>query len=167
MLAKFSTITGLACLIPGSLCLLRRAFLAFNNGSFQKRSTSPPTEEISAVRRGRGDKIVSDNSKCISTSEGGRGVNFQFPPWGGMDVFWNDPMQSFDVIRHKQGDSPKWEIRYRGARLIRNRSFALLKVAWHLTCLKQGAPSAGLKFVHNVKSPAWITGLAQTQSRKK
>ena len=42
---------------------------------------TPPTEEISAVRRGRGDKIVSDNSKCIRTSEGGRGVNFQFPPW--------------------------------------------------------------------------------------
>jgi hypothetical protein len=29
MLAKFSTITGLACLIAGSLCLLGRAFLAF------------------------------------------------------------------------------------------------------------------------------------------
>jgi hypothetical protein len=43
---------------------------------------TPPTEEISAVRRGRGDKIVSDNSKCIRTSEGGRGVNLQFPPWG-------------------------------------------------------------------------------------
>jgi hypothetical protein len=40
-----------------------------------------PTEEISAVRRGRGDNIVSDNSKCIRTSEGGRGVNFQFLPW--------------------------------------------------------------------------------------
>jgi hypothetical protein len=43
---------------------------------------TPPMEEISAVRRGRGDKIVSDNSKCIRASEGGRGVNFQFPPWG-------------------------------------------------------------------------------------
>jgi hypothetical protein len=31
---------------------------------------------------GEGDKIVSDNSKCIRTSEGGRGVNFQFPQWG-------------------------------------------------------------------------------------
>jgi hypothetical protein len=29
MFAKFSTITGLACLIAGSLCLLGRAFLAF------------------------------------------------------------------------------------------------------------------------------------------
>ena len=35
---------------------------------------TPPTEEISAVRRGRGEKIVSDNSKCIRTSEGGRGL---------------------------------------------------------------------------------------------
>jgi hypothetical protein len=50
---------------------------------------TPPTEEISAIRRGRGEKIVSDiNSKCIRTSEGGRGVNFQFPPWGySIDVF--------------------------------------------------------------------------------
>ncbi len=43
---------------------------------------TPPTKEISAVRRGRGEKIVSDNSKCTRTSEGGRGVNFLFPPWG-------------------------------------------------------------------------------------
>ena len=43
---------------------------------------TPPTEEISAVRRGRGEKIVSDHSKCIRTSEGGRRVNFLFPPWG-------------------------------------------------------------------------------------
>jgi hypothetical protein len=48
---------------------------------------TPPTEEISAVRRGRGDKIVSDNSKCTRTSEGGRGVNFQFPPWGWYGCF--------------------------------------------------------------------------------
>ena len=59
----------------------------------EKLHTSP-TEEISAFQRGRGDNIVSDNSKCIRTSaaEGGRGVKFQFPPWGGMDVFWNDPI---------------------------------------------------------------------------
>jgi hypothetical protein len=53
-----------------------------------------PTEEISAVRRWRGEKIVSDNRKCIRTSEGGRGVNFlNFLRGGGMDVFWNDPIQ--------------------------------------------------------------------------
>ena len=32
---------------------------------------------------------MSDNSKCIRTSEGGREVNFL--RGGGMDVFWNDP----------------------------------------------------------------------------
>jgi hypothetical protein len=48
---------------------------------------TPPTEEISAVRRGRGEKIVSDNSKCIRTSKGGRGVNFLFPPWGWYGCF--------------------------------------------------------------------------------
>jgi hypothetical protein len=53
---------------------------------------TPPTEEISAVRRGRGEKIVSDNSKCIRTSEGGRGVNFQFPPWGWYGCFLEWPI---------------------------------------------------------------------------
>ena len=48
---------------------------------------SPPTEEISAVRRERGEKIVSDNSKCIRTSEGGREVNFLFPPSGWYGCF--------------------------------------------------------------------------------
>ena len=40
-----------------------------------------PTEEISAVQKGRGEQFVSDNSKCIRTSEGDRGVNFHFPLW--------------------------------------------------------------------------------------
>jgi hypothetical protein len=53
---------------------------------------TPPTEEISAIRRGRGEKIVSDNSKCIRTSEGGRGVTSYFLRGGAMDVFWNDPI---------------------------------------------------------------------------
>ena len=56
---------------------------------------TPPTEEISAVPRGRGEKIVSDNSKCIRTSEGGRGLTSYFLRGGGMDVFWNDPMPSY------------------------------------------------------------------------
>jgi hypothetical protein len=51
---------------------------------------TPPTEEISAVRRRRGEKIVSDNSKCIRTSEGG--LTSYFLRRGGMDVFWNDPI---------------------------------------------------------------------------
>ena len=59
-----------------------------------RKDPLPPTEEISAVRRGRGDKIVSDNSKCIRTSkrDRGGGVTSNFLRWGGMDVFWNDPM---------------------------------------------------------------------------
>jgi hypothetical protein len=48
---------------------------------------TPPTEEISAFRRGRGEKNVSDNSKCIRTSKGGRGVNFLFPLWGWYGCF--------------------------------------------------------------------------------
>ena len=31
--------------------------------------------------------FVSDNSKCIRTSKGGRGVNFQFPQWGWYGFF--------------------------------------------------------------------------------
>jgi hypothetical protein len=73
-------------------------------------------------------------------------------------------MRSFDVIRHKQGDLPKREIE---ALDLWNRSFALLKVAWYLTLLKQGARSDGLKFVNDVKSPVWITGLEQRRARKK
>jgi hypothetical protein len=53
---------------------------------------TPPTWEISAVRRGRGEKIVSDNNKCIRTSKGGRGVNFQFPPWGWCRCFLEWPI---------------------------------------------------------------------------
>ena len=33
-----------------------------------------------------------DNSKCIGTSEGGRGVTFNFLYGGGMVIFWNDSM---------------------------------------------------------------------------
>jgi hypothetical protein len=44
-------------------------------------------EEISAVRRGRGEKIVSGNRKCIRISEEGRRVNFQYPPWGWYGCF--------------------------------------------------------------------------------
>ncbi len=40
-------------------------------GSVQKRSFHT-REEISALQRGK--QFVSDNSKCIGTSEGGRGV---------------------------------------------------------------------------------------------
>ena len=63
-------------------------FCLFYNGSFQKRSI--------LSHRGRGEKIVSDNSKCIRSSEGGRGLTSYFLCGGGMDVFWNDPILCFD-----------------------------------------------------------------------
>ena len=57
---------------------------------------TPPTEEISAVRRGRGEKIVSDNMKLVfHISEDGSeivnvlghpkgvgGLTSYFPLWG-------------------------------------------------------------------------------------
>ena len=55
-------------------------------GHSRKNPITLPTEEISAVQRGRGQKFVSDNSKSIRTSKGGR-VNFQFPLWGGGEVW--------------------------------------------------------------------------------
>jgi hypothetical protein len=66
-----------------------RTFLKFSLSEWvvPEKIHTPPTEEISAVQRGRGEKIVSDNSKCIRTSEGGRGVNFLFPPWGWYGCF--------------------------------------------------------------------------------
>jgi hypothetical protein len=58
------------------------------------------TEEISAVWRERGEKIVSDNSKCIRTSEVGMGVDIQFPPWGWYGCFWHDPLRLKIVIQN-------------------------------------------------------------------
>ena len=69
---------------------------------FPEKIHTPPTEEISAVQRGRGEKIVSDNSKCIRTSEEGRGLTSYFLCGGGMDVLWNDPIQ---LQYHKQNFS--------------------------------------------------------------
>ena len=60
-------------------------------GLFQKRSTLPPaTEEISAIRRGKEEKIVSDNSKCIRASKGG--LRFNDPLTGHYfepRIWWN------------------------------------------------------------------------------
>ena len=50
-------------------------------------------------RSGRGDKIVSDNSKCVRTSEGDRGVNFQFPQWGWYGCFLEWPNLTY-IIKH-------------------------------------------------------------------
>jgi hypothetical protein len=58
------------------------SYKSFSKWVVPEKIHTPPTEEISAVRRERGEKNVSDNSQCIRASEGGRGVNIQFPPWG-------------------------------------------------------------------------------------
>jgi hypothetical protein len=71
-----------------SLIILTRLLTAcYKQWVVPEKIHTPPTEEISAVRRGRGEKIVSDNSICIRTSEGGRGVNFQFSLWGWYGCF--------------------------------------------------------------------------------
>jgi hypothetical protein len=58
---------------------------------FQKRLTLTPTEENFAIWRERGEKIVSDNSKCIRISVGGLISNFLHGGGiTGMDVFWNN-----------------------------------------------------------------------------
>jgi hypothetical protein len=61
-----------------------------------------PKENIYTVWRWRGEKFVSDNSKCIRTSE--EAVNLPLWPLGGltsnvfcgrdMDVFWNEPLSN-------------------------------------------------------------------------
>ena len=43
------------------------------------------------IHRVRGEQFVSDNSKCIRTSERGGGSTSNFFRGGGMNVFWNDP----------------------------------------------------------------------------
>jgi hypothetical protein len=68
--------------IPQQKRLLRQ------NGKFPKdvrlgrsrKDPHSPTEEISA--------------KCIRTSEGSRGVNFQFPPWGRYGCFLECPISA-------------------------------------------------------------------------
>ena len=69
----------------------------------EKIHDTPPTEEISAIRRGRGEKIVSDNSNVLGHPKRVGGLTSYFLRGGGMDVFWNDPLhfcQTFSCIAH-------------------------------------------------------------------
>jgi hypothetical protein len=43
-------------------------------------------EEFSAILKGQGEKIVSEDSKCIRTSKESR-VYLQYPLWGGNGYF--------------------------------------------------------------------------------
>jgi hypothetical protein len=47
-------------------------------------------KKISAVQRRRKEKFVSDNSKCIQTNKGSRGLTSNLLCGGSIDVFWND-----------------------------------------------------------------------------
>ena len=51
-------------------------------GSFQKRSTLPPRRKFLPSGWGGKTKLFLIIVNVFRTSEGGRGVNFQFPPWG-------------------------------------------------------------------------------------
>jgi hypothetical protein len=56
---------------------------------FQKISTLPPRRKFLPSR---GERRNIYFCKCIfRTSEGGTGTNVEFPLWGGMDLFWNNP----------------------------------------------------------------------------
>jgi hypothetical protein len=69
----------------------------YYNGSFPKRSILNHGGNFR-----RGEKIVSDNSKCIRTSKKGRGLTSYFLRGGGMDVFWDDPRGYFLPIHPVQ-----------------------------------------------------------------
>ena len=53
---------------------------------------TPPTEEISAVWRGRGEKLFLIIVNVLGHPKGVGGLTSYFLRGGGMDVFWNDPM---------------------------------------------------------------------------
>ena len=48
---------------------------------------TPPTVEISAVRRGRGEKLFLIIANVLGHPKGVGGVNFLFPPWGWYGCF--------------------------------------------------------------------------------
>jgi hypothetical protein len=79
--------------------LLAKKEIVEGIGSFQKRSTPPPPpwRKYLPSERGGKQKWFLIFSKCIRTSEGGRGVNFQFP-----DVFWNEPFKEQIIYNFKQ-----------------------------------------------------------------
>jgi hypothetical protein len=48
---------------------------------------TPPTEEISAIRRGGDIKLFLIIVNVLGHPKGVGGVNFQFPPWGWYGCF--------------------------------------------------------------------------------
>ena len=63
-----------------------------NIGSFQKKSTLPQKEEISAVRRGGEKKVFLIKVNVLGHPNGIGGLTSNFLRGEGMDVFWNDPL---------------------------------------------------------------------------
>ena len=63
---------------------------------------TPPTEEISAIRRGGGEKklfLIIVN--VLGHPKGVGGLTSYFLHGGGMDVFWNDPILHFPHLLSK------------------------------------------------------------------
>ena len=63
-------------------------------GRSRKDPYSPHGGNFCRQGGGRGEKIVSDNSKCIKLGhpKGVGGLTSYFFRGGSIDVFWNDPM---------------------------------------------------------------------------
>jgi hypothetical protein len=53
---------------------------------------TPPTDEISVVLRGRGEKMFLIIVSVLEHPKGVGGLTSNFLHGGGMDVFWNDPI---------------------------------------------------------------------------
>jgi hypothetical protein len=56
-------------------------------------------EEISAVRRGRGEKLFLIIVNVLGHPKGVGGLTSYFLCGGSMDVFWNDPMLDRQNVR--------------------------------------------------------------------
>jgi hypothetical protein len=57
-----------------------------------EKTHTPPTEEISAVQRTRGEKMFLIIVSVLGHPKGEGGLTSNFLRGGGMDVFWNDPV---------------------------------------------------------------------------
>jgi hypothetical protein len=62
---------------------------------------TPPTQEISAVRRGGGEtKLFLIIVNVLGHLKGVGGLTSNFLRGGGMDVFWNDPIMQIIKNSH-------------------------------------------------------------------
>ena len=68
-----------------------------------KKIRAPPTEEISAVRRGGGRDCVKNVLNLYRMSGEGEGGIANFLRGGGMDLFWNNPILLTKFKSNKNG----------------------------------------------------------------